>query len=236
MASLKERLAKQRKDLANKSGGYKFYRVAEGTTRMRILSTGDEKEWAIEATVFFLGKDVGYVISPITFGGKCAIMNAYNQLTGSKKESDRGFAKTFKPNKKFFAGAYRYKDEKGKEVDMEGGIKPVMLAGGQYQDMIDMFLDEDEAGDFTHPKTGYDLKFGRTGKTKMDTEYTVRPCKTTRAYKKFRKEIDIEEMVKAITPSYKETKELIEKFLSLPPEEDDDDEPKKKKKKKNRDL
>lgn len=236
MASLRDRLAKKRKDLESSSQGYKFFRITEGTTRYRIRNTGEEKDWAIEVTVFYLGKDLGYVISPISFGGKCAIMKAYNELAASKKESDRAVAKNFKPNKKFMAGAGKYKDEKGKEPDYESGTKPLMLAGGQYQDMIDLFLDDDEAGNFTDAESGYDLKMGRTGKTKTDTEYTVRACKPTPAPKKWRKEIDLTAMVKGITPSYPDTKDLIEKFLSLPPDEDEDDRPKKKKKKKSRDL
>lgn len=207
---------------------------------MRMVNVGKEKDWAVEATVFFLGKELGYVVSPITFGGKCAIMNAYNELFGSKKEADRKFAKTFKPNKKYFAAGYRYKDEKGKEVDKENGVKLAMLAGGQYQDMIDLWMDDDEAGDFTQNDGGYDLKFTRTGKGKQDTEYTVRACKPTPAYKKFAKmEYDPVAMLKEITPSYKETKEMLEKFLNLEPEEDDDDDRKKSsknKKKRKKDL
>lgn len=231
MASLKERLAKKRKELAQRGGSFKFIRFTEGNTRVRICSPGQEKDWAIESTVFFLGKKMGYVISPITFGGKCAVMNAYNELSSSKKTSDREFAKKFKPGKKYFAAGYKFKDEQGKEVDKETGIKPIMLVPGQYQDLIDLFLDDDEAGDFTDPENGFDVKMGRTGKGMTDTEYTVRPCKPTPAYKKYRAEVDLEELVKAITPSYKETKELIEDYLNLDPDEEDEKQPAKKKKK-----
>lgn len=235
--SLKDRLKKQQKDLKNRAAGYKFFAIKEGTTRMRILPVGEEKDWGIEATVFYLGKEVGYVVSPITFGGKCAIMKGYNELNDSKKESDRAFAKKFRPNKKFFAPAIRYKDDKGKEVDMEAGVKPLMLSGGQYTELVDLYLDDDEAGDFTDKDNGYDIKFGRTGKTQTDTEYTVRACKPTLLVKPFRKSIyEPEEMLKLITPSYVETKEMLDKFLNLEPADDDEDEQPKKKKKKNRDL
>lgn len=235
MANLKERLAKKRKDLeANRGGTFKFFRIVEGTTRYRACPVGEEKEWAIEAVVFYLGKKLGYIISPHTFGGKCAVMNAYEELSNSKKEADKKFAKTFKPSKKFFSPQYRYKDEKGKEVDTDAGVKLLMLTPGQYQDMIDFFLD-DELGDFTDREEGYDIKHQRTGKTMTDTEYSMRPCQKSKAYRKFTKEeIDVEEMVKAITPSYKETKTLLEEFLNIDPEEDD--EPPKKKKKKKSDL
>lgn len=236
MANLKERLAKKRKELESSRGGtFKFFRIVEGTTRMRACPVGEEKDWAVEAVVFYLGKEIGYVVSPHTWGGKCALMNAYNELSSSKKEADKKFAKTFKPSKKFFSAHYRYKDEKGKEVDDQSGIKLLMLTPGQYQDMIDLFLDE-EQGDFTDRKDGYDIKHQRTGKGLTDTEYSMRPCKPSLAAKKFTKEdSDPEEMLKAITPTYKETKELLEKFLNIEPE-DDDDEPKKKKKKRKTDI
>jgi len=233
--SLKERLLEKQKKLKENSAGFKFFRVSEGKSRFRILSAGEEVDWAIEATVFYLGKEIGYVVSPVTFDGKCAIMNTYNELADSKKESDRKFAKTFKPGKKFFTAAGKYKDEKGAEPMTDGeskGIKLLMLATGQYNDMIDLWTDDEEAGDFTHPLEGYDLKMGRTGKSKNDTEYSVRPCKPTKAPKQWRKEVNLEEMLKAIIPSYKETKELMEKFLNLEPEEEEDDSKSSKKKKK----
>lgn len=239
--SLKDRLAQKRKELATKGGDFDLFFIKEGTTRMRLMSAGDEKEFAIEAVTFYLGSEIKNVISPATFGKKCAIMEAYNELSASKDTSDREFAKKFKPGKKYYAAAYRYTDEKGKEVDVEQGVKLLQLTGGQYQDLIDLYLDEDEAGDFTHRTKGYDIKFGRTGKGKQDTEYQVRPCKNTEGYKPFYKDgtVDLEEMLKAKIPSYKETKEIIEKFLNLPPEEDnaaEEEAPKKKKKKKNKDL
>lgn len=234
--SLKERLADQQKELKNRMGGYKFFMIKEGKTRMRALPVGDENDFAIEATVFYLGKDQGMVVSPITFGGKCAIMNAYNELSASKKEKDRKWAKNFKPSKRFFSPHIRYKDLKGSEIDTEAGVKLLMLTSGQYNELIDMFLDEDEAGDFTSPINGYDIKYGRTGKTKTDTEYTVARCNPTKLAKAYRKEYDPTAMLKEITPNYKDTKDIIEKYLNLEPEADDDDATPKKKKKKSKDL
>lgn len=228
MSTLKERLAKKRKDLESRGGNYPFFRVPEGSTRFRNVPVGEEKDWAIEATVFYLGKDIGYIISPITFGDKCALMKAYNELSSSKDEDDKKFAKRFKPSKKFFTPCYRYKDDKGKEVDEAAGVKLLMLAGGQYQDMIDLFLD-DEAGDFTSRLEGYDLKHKRTGKGMQDTEYTMIACKSTKAFKAYTKEDhDPEEMLRAITPSYKETKEMLESFMNLDPDDDADKDTKKK--------
>lgn len=235
--SLKERLADQQKDLKSRMGGYKFFMIKEGKTRMRALPTGEENDFAIEATTFYLGKDLGMVVSPVTFGGKCAIMNGYNSLVNSKKESDRKFAKTFKPSKRFFSPHIRYKDVKGQELDVESGVKLLMLTTGQYNDLIDLFLDEDEAGDFTHPIKGYDIKYIRTGKTKTDTEYSIMRCNPSKLPKQFRgKDYDPTAMLKEITPSYSDTKDILNKFTQMEPEADDDDQPRKKKKKIKKDL
>lgn len=231
--SLKERLQKKREDLKRQGPG-KFLTCKEGTTRIRVLPVGEENEFAQEIVYFYLGlKDNMGVVSPATFGDKCAIMNAYNELYGSKKEEDRAFAKKFKPQRKFFAPVIRYKDDRGGEIDTELGPKLLLLTSTVYQEMIDLYLDEDN-GDFTDPINGYDLKIKRTGKGKMDTEYKVLAGKTSKLDKAFRSEVDITAMIKEIVPSYKETKAIIDEFLNLPQEEDDDEEeevrPKKKKK------
>lgn len=237
--TLKERLAEKREDLKKRSGGGKFFTIKEGTTRMRHVPVGEEQDFAVEVVYFYLGQQLGGVISPHTFGQKCAIMNAYNELSESKSEKDRNLAKRFKPQKKFFIPSIKYKDEKGKEVDTDAGIKPLILTSRMYQDLLDFYLDE-EQGDFTHPKNGYDIKYKRTGKGKNDTEYTLVPCRPTKLPEEFRKtKVDPEEMVKAITPDYKETKSILEKFLSIPPEDDDDDDNRKrgdKKKKRKKDI
>lgn len=241
--SLLERIAEKRKNLKMGSGNFKFFMPKEGVTRYRVLSTGEENDFSMEVTTFYLGKDLGFVISPRTFGEKCAIMKTYDKLSTSKNEDDKQFAAKFKPGKKFLVGAIRYTDEKGKEVDTESGVKLLMLPTGLYGHLLDLYLDVDEAGDFTHPTEGYDIKILRTGKGKMDTEYNLTKCKNTKIASEFKKPIDLEKMVKEVTPSYEETSELIEKFLNLPDSTEDEQNSDKKekrkdkkKKKKNKDL
>lgn len=234
--SLSERLREKQEDLKRKGGGFQFLSIKEGTTRMRILPVGEEADWAFEAVYFYLGvKDHMAVISPATFGGKCAIMNQYNEMSASKNASDREFAKKFKPGKRYFVPVIKYKDEKGKEVDEETGVKLLIITAGLYNELIDLFLDE-ENGDFTSATEGYDIKFKRTGKGKMDTEYSVLTCKPSALPKKYKKDIDLEALVKEVIPSYKDTKTIMESFLNLPPEEEAEAPLKIKKKKKSRDL
>lgn len=234
--SLKEKLASRRKDLKNRAAGGKFFIIPEGTTRVRPVPVGEEKDFAAEVVYFYLGEKIRGVISPHTWGEKCAIMNAYNLLTASKKASERELAKKFKPSKRYFVPVIKYKDERGKEVDHQSKVKLLLLSTGTYQEILDLWLD-DEFGDFTDPKNGYDIKIKRTGKGLKDTEYSVIRCNPTPLSKKYAGDIyNPEEMAKAITPKYKETKAFIEEFLSLPQDDDEEERPRKKKKKVKRDL
>lgn len=244
MASLAERLRKKKEDLKRSSSGGNFFTIKEGTTRMRHLPVGDENEFAFEVIFFYLGKELGGVVSPATFGKKCALMELMEKMKNSKSAEDRAWQKEhLRAGKKFFSPVIKYKDEDGSEVDTEAGVKLLILTSGLYQELIDLFLDGKEAGDFTDPENGYDIKYSRTGKGKTDTEYTLRPCKPTRLKKAYRGKIyDLEQMIKDIIPSYEETKSLVEQFTNMSHDEVSGDDNKKErrdrgeKKKKKRDL
>jgi len=227
--SLKERLVKKRAELAKKGskGGIIF--LKEGTRRVRVLPTGEDNEFAVEVMQFYLGNDIKGVFSPQTFGDPCAIHEAYLELKDSKDEDDQELAKQLVPKTKYLMPVLVYDDQKGKKVDKDDTGKLVQLTNGMYQDIIDLYLDEDEWGDMTDPKKGYDLKLSREGTTMTTTEYSVQPCKNTPIPKKYAKEVDVEEMVKKHMPTYEETKDFIGQFLGIS-DEDEDDKPKKKKK------
>lgn len=238
--SLKERLKEQRENLG-KRGNNEFITFKEGTTRIRILSPGDEQEFAIEVVYFYLGMKNQYqVISPKTFGGKCAFYNASVKMSESKDEEDRAFAKKkLKIGKRYIAAGIKYKDDRGREIDAEMGLKPILMAGSIYQGALDLWLDDDN-GDFTDPINGYDLKVKRTGKGQMDTEYTVLAGKPSKLPKEYRMKISLEELVKGVIPTYEQTKTLLDEYLNLPPEEEEEVKSKKskgtKKKKRRSDL
>jgi hypothetical protein len=229
MASLKERLAKKRENLKSGGGSFKTFIIKEGKTRFRHVPVGDEKDWSIEATTFFLGKEIGLVVSPHTFGEKCALYNAYKEMSESSDPDDRELSKKLKPGRRLYSPVGKYKDEKGKEPDVEAGVKLLPLTTGIAQDLIELYLD-DEFGDFTDAKNGYDIKYQRTGKGKTDTEYAIIRCDKTKLPKCWAGTYDPEKMLREITPSYKETKAMLEKFLSIPSEDEGEEKPKKKKK------
>ena len=223
--SLKERLQKKREELKTRSqSGNIFFIKADTTTRVRILPVGEDEEFVKEVTQFYLGSEIKGVISPTSLGEPCAIQEAYEELK-SGDDDDKGLAKKFAPKQRYLAFCLIYKDEKGKEVD-ENSPKFILLTAGLYQDILDLYLDEDEWGDMTDPDEGYDLKLSRSGSTKTDTEYSVIACKNTPLPKAYNKEYDLEEEIKKIIPTYEETQETIAKFLNI--EDDDEDEKPKK--------
>ena len=218
--STKEKMLARKKALESKGNGGGLVFPKEGTTRVRIKSPGDDQELGFEVVQFYL-QGIGGFISPATFDEPCPFMEKYQQLKESNDDDDKELAKRLVPRRRFIIGGIIYKDDKGKEVDYEGQDKGVLIAGQVYQDIIDLYLDEDEAGDMTDPITGYDIKIVRTGSGRFDTSYSVRACKPTKLGKAYRKPIDLEEIVRNQIKSYDELEEELNKFLNESPVDDD---------------
>lgn len=228
----KEKMLERKKKLESKGNNSGLIFPKEGSTRIRLKSPGDDQELGIEVIQFYLN-GIGSIISPATFDEPCPFMEKYQELKQSKDPDDKELAKLLIPRRKYVVGGIIYQDEKGKNVDHEGKDKGVLIAGSVYNDIIDLYLDEDEAGDMTDPRTGYDIKIVRSGSGKMDTTYTVRPCKPTKLDKKYSGTIDLESIVRAQIESYDDLEVKLEKFLNEDhsSDEDEDDKPKKKSKK-----
>lgn len=241
--STRDKMKQRSEDLKKKGsgGGYKYFIFKDGVSRMRPLPIKEDVEPGVEVVFFYVSKDAGGFISPITFSEPCAYMEKYEELKRSKDEDDQALAKSMAPKRRYMVMHIKYKDEKGTEVDDENGAKLALLTNQQYQDLCDMYLD-DEAGDFTDPVSGYDIKYKRSGKGMMDTVYSTLACKPTKLPKRYNKVYDPEAEVRNIIPSYEETEELLSQFLKVPSEgpkkkkTSSSDEVKKKKKKIKRDL
>lgn len=226
--SLKERLKKKQADLKAKSqSGAIYFMKPDTTIRVRILNMGEEEEFIKEVTQYYLGAEIKGVISPDTFGEPCAITESYEELRNSDDDDDKEIAAKFAPRKRYLALCAFYKDEKGKAIDDNLSPKFLLLSSGVYQDILELYLDDDEWGDMTDPDDGYDIKITRTGSGKMDTEYSVKPCKNTPTPKGYNKPYDLDTEIKKVMPNYEKTQDLMETFLGLPAEK----ETKKKKKK-----
>lgn len=229
--SVREKLLARKKKLAEKGTGNGFVFPKNGTTRVRIVSAGANEEFGVEIIRFYLGDHSVY--SPATFGEACPFMEKYDELKNSKDEDDKKLAKKLVPSRRFAIPALVYKDDKGKELDYDSKPRLVLIPSSVYQDIIELYLDEDEAGDMTDPKSGYDIKIERTGTGQYDTSYSVRQCKPTKLDKSLLKPVDLEKMVKGQIKSYDELEEELDKFLNTRADDDEDDEddmPRKKKK------
>lgn len=229
-SSTREKMLARKKKLEEKGSGNGLIFPKEGTLRMRIKSPGDDQELGMEVVQFYI-PGVGGVISPATFDEPCPFMEKYEELKQSKDEDDKELAKRLIPRRRYVIGGIIYKDDKGNGVDYEGQNRGVLIAGAVYQDIIDLYLDEDEAGDMTDPVTGYDIKITRSGSGKFDTTYSVRQCKPSKLDKKYRSDLDLEKIVRDQIKPYDELEEELNKFLNEAPDDDEEDDAPKKKKK-----
>lgn len=222
-----------RKNSLSTKGGFIFVK-AGNEIRFRALPVDPEKEPGIEVIQFFLGDKFKGVISPRTIGEPCPMYEKYEKLKKGD-EDDKALAEKFKPGVKFVVAAILKKDKSGKEVDEGRSPGLVQVAKQAYQQMIDLFLDEDEHGDFTDPVDGYDLKMKREGSGKNDTRYTVMNCKPSPLPKKYNKIWDAEDMLRKEIKTYDEIRQMLKEFLNNSSDEDDDGDeeetPRKKKKK-----
>lgn len=229
----RDKMLARKKAFESKGSENGFIFPKDGTTRIRLKSPGDDQELGMEIITFYLGGDVKSVFSPATFNEPCPFMEKYLELKNSSDPDDKELAKKFIPKRKFVVGGIVYSDDKGKTPDYQGKDKAIIIPRGVYQDIIDLYLDEDEAGDMTDPVNGYDIKIIRSGKGQFDTTYSARQCQHSKLDKALRGTLDLEGMVRSQIKSYDELEEILENFLNESPEdnEDEDERPVKKAKK-----
>ena len=213
--STREKMLARKKALESKGNGGGMIYPKEGTMRVRLMNQGPDKELGLEVIQFYLGPKVGGVISPATFDEPCPFMEKYQQLKNSKDETDQELAKDLAPRRRYIIGGTCYKNEKGKEIDPDRVCKPILVPRSVYQDIIDLYLDEDDWGDMTDPEEGYDIKISRSGSGKMDTTYSVTACPGKKPLNpKYVKEMDLEEIVKSMMKSYDELEEMLREYLN----------------------
>lgn len=234
----KEKMLARKKALESRANGSGFVFPKDGVLRIRIKSPGEGEEIGMEIVQFYLGDKFKSVLSPETFGENCPLMEKYLELKDSSDPDDKELAKKLIPKRRYVVGGLVYADEKGKKVDYEGKDKGILIPRQVYQEIVNMYCDEDEAGDMTDPKNGYDIKITRTGKGQFDTNYSVQNCKSTEIPRELRGDVDLEGIVRSQMKDYDELEDILKQYLNEAPDdedEDDDDEPKPKKKSKDKD-
>lgn len=91
--STKEKMLARKKQLESKGNGNGLVFPKEGTLRMRIKSPGDDQELGIEIVQFYLGGNLGGVISPATFDEPCPFMEKYQELKTQRMRMTRNLQK-----------------------------------------------------------------------------------------------------------------------------------------------
>ena len=145
----REKMLARKKDLEKRGGGGGMIYPKEGTIRVRIKSRGADEELGIEVVQFYLGPKDGGIISPATFDEPCPFMEKFQELKNSDDPDDKALASKLVPRRRYILGVIAYKDTKGKEVDPDKIDKPMMVPRSVYQDIIDLYLDEEDWGDMT---------------------------------------------------------------------------------------
>lgn len=211
--STREKMLARKKKFESKGNGGGIIFPKEGTMRLRVHSQGPDEEIGMEVIQFYLGPEKGGVISAATFDEPCPFMEKYKELKDSKHEDDQNLAGLLAPKRRYLIGGTLYKDEKGKEIDQDNVRRPIQIPRSVYQDLIELFLDEDDWGDMTDINDGYDIKITRTGKGKNDTSYSVSPCQRKPFPKELQKPLSLEEIVRNKIPSYDEAEAILRDFL-----------------------
>lgn len=224
-------IKEQRNRLKSGKGGSLLFIKADEVLRLRNVSTGEHSLPGLDITQFYLGAELKGVLSPHSIGLPCALMEYYNECKDSGDEDLEEVASSMSIRQRVVMPVYKYNDENGKAVDTNG-VKMLLITPRLYEDWLEWYSDP-EKGDASDPVEGYDIKWSREGKGKLDTKYKMIDCKPTKAHKDFRKEVKLEELVAGILPSYEETKNILAKFLGTAGEEPEGDalseRPKKKK-------
>ena len=211
--STKEKMLARKKQFESKGNGGGIVFPKEGTMRLRVHSQGPDEEIGMEVIQFYMGPTKGGIISAATFDEPCPFMEKYKELKDSSDEDDQNLAGLLAPRRRYIIGGTLYKDEKGKDIDQDNVRKPIQIPRSVYQDIIELFLDEDDWGDMTDPKDGYDIKITRSGKGKNDTSYSVSPCQRKPFPKELQKPLSLEDLIRKRIPTYSEAEIMLREFL-----------------------
>lgn len=103
----------------------------------------------------------------------------------------------------------------------EAGPKVLAIGKTIHSDLVALRNDQDAGGDFTHPENGFDIIIKRTGTTKNDTGYDVKPARNESPLGNL-EWIEMQENLAryAVVPSIDD----IRKLLAGDDDDDDDDE------------
>lgn len=153
-------------------GGADFLKLKQGRNVVRILPPPQGKRSPFR-TVYqhFISLPSGpavFVCPRLEARQHCPACAKAESLRGSTNPEDQRLAGELYARRRVFANAIdRSEPESG----------PKVLAFGKlvHEQLVALREDEDAGGEYTHPIHGFDIIIERTGSTKNDTKYSVRP-------------------------------------------------------------
>lgn len=161
------------KRLDETAGSNRFMTLAEGKTIVRFLpAMAGMPGPLVEVMQHFVrlpGKEKPVVFAcPRSMAREfCPLCARADQYRGSRHKKDQEMARELYSSLRVYANVIDRGDE---------AAGPKILGFGRtiYSDLIKL-REDDDFGDFTHPKSGYDIQITRTGTGRFSTKYTVIP-------------------------------------------------------------
>ena len=146
-----EEVTKQNSGTGNSDFLSKFLITKEGTSLVRLLpAKNDEENFYAETAIHRMENDGQFknYHCPRVKGDKCPLCDVYFALWKTPSEDNRNLARSIKARKRYYLNA----------VEREGGTVKILSIGMKlFGQILDTFFDDDY-GDITDLKTGFDFK------------------------------------------------------------------------------
>jgi hypothetical protein len=198
---------KEAQERYSKKRGVEFWKPKEGDSLVRILPPwNDEGVWYLEVPYHYgLGEENKRAICPKRLlGKKCYICEKVKELQNLGNDA-KPLAEKIRAKNTFYYNILDLKDlDKGVQI-MQSGVTI-------FKDLLFYDLDE-EWGNITHKKTGYNIVINREGTTATNTKYKVSPKKNSSPLTDpsvLENLFDLSEIFTKQVPTYAELRKLYE--------------------------
>lgn len=143
-----------------------FWKAKEGQNSFRVLRAKEGDPWYVDVEVHYgLGPEGKDRVPCLLFLGEanCPACDDIAKLKSSSSQSDRDRADKIKPSHHCLINIL--------DLDAIGkGVQIWAASETKAFELMEYYIDP-EWGDFTHPKTGYEIRMKRTGTGRNDTSY-----------------------------------------------------------------
>lgn len=164
----------------DKLGGGTFLKLKVGRNVVRILppKVGQKSPFVIthQHVINIPGKE-----NPLSFNcprmmskQPCPVCQKAEQLRSTGRQADYDAAGALLPRLRVYSNVID-------RANPEAGPRILAMGKTIHEELVGLRNDQDAGGDFTHPFDGFDIVIKRTGTTKNDTEYDVKPARENSA-------------------------------------------------------